>query len=172
MTGLGAQRNSQDTPPAIGDASPWGALVQSVRLDAEVQAVAARMGSGLWLAPEARRLMPFSMTSSHGPAWWASGAAAHAMQLMLGKRDLIDDCAAAARRIFSEQPGWLDVMAERGALPNLAQARRILELWERFDINGHPDLTAFARERDTGMVHGWIGEKLFVGIEPDGRAHS
>jgi len=38
---------------------------------------------------------------------------------------------------------------------------------------GERDVTLLApQKRDTGMVHGWIGDRLFVGIEPCGRAHS
>lgn len=172
MNVLAAQRIDRDVPPAPGAPSPWGAVAQAAMLAPDICAVSARMGDGLWLAETARLQLPFSIMSAHGPAWWSAGASADAARLVLGRRDLIRDCADALRRVFAERPGWLDVIAEPADLPNLAQARKILDLWERFELAGFPDLGAFRRERAAGMVHGWIADRLFVGIEPDGRAHS
>lgn len=72
----------------------------------------------------------------------------------------------------NQQPDWLDTLAPRCGLPNTAQVRKIQILHERFELKGTPPLRDFSREDDTGMVHGWIGNRLFVGIAPDGSAHS
>ena len=150
--------------------TPWGSLRSVEPFGKDIVAVIARYGGGVFVPHHARMLLD-GLVSPLGPAWWGWTAGVAAAALACG----VDEPLANTlwiNALYSERPDWLDALAPRCGLPNTAQVQRIRNLHERFELDGLPSLRRFSREADTGMVHGWIGDRLFVGIEPDGRAHS
>jgi hypothetical protein len=158
--------------PSQWSASPWGPIQTVTPAGPVAAAISATLGNGVWLSPAGRVALPPSIVSPHGPEWWDDqvGAAliATCLYAPVASRDAHENLMTLLRR----RPDWLDAIAAPHEKPNAAQARTILLLWERFSAPEPPCFALFARERDTGMVHGWIGNRLFVGIEPCGRAHS
>jgi len=115
--------------------------------------------------------MPAGMQPLHGRAFWEEDCEIWAVLIVFAILDDADRSRAVAI-LARWKPDWLDALAADHGLPTAAQVARIRRLWADFSAPAEPDLAAFAREADTGMVHGWIGMQIFVGIEPDGRAHS
>jgi hypothetical protein len=158
--------------PVRGAWSPWGA-VDGVEVLAEgVVFVSTPSHGGAWLSTAAQTRMPGPLQPMHGRMWWEEDCEVWAPLLVFDVHDADNTRGRAIAILARWKPGWLDALAGRCGVPNAAQAARIADLWTRFGVVGAPDLAAFPREADTGMVHGWIGAALFVGIEPDGRAHS
>ena len=157
------------TELVLGAVTPWGSLLEAHDFVGPLVAVTARYGQGVFLPDHARDRLD-GIVSPHGQAWWGWSVGAAAAALACCADEPLANIWI--NTLYAERPDWLDTLAPRCGLPNAAQVQRIRVLHERFNLDGLPTLRAFAREDDTGMVHGWIGDRLFVGIEPDGRAHS
>jgi hypothetical protein len=163
--------------PQDGGPSPWGPIQRLQPIGLSAISAEARFGCGFWLSPTGRKAIPGEILSPFGPAWWcdAAGGAllATVLQLPAASGDPQTTLQANLLTLLWRRPDWLDALAAPMGLPNAAQARTILLLWERFGVTQDARFALFGRESDTGMVHGWIGDRrLFVGIEPNGRAHS
>jgi hypothetical protein len=170
---IAADLGADWTPrPEQWSASPWGPIKAVTPAGPVAAAVSATLGDGVWLSARGQAALPPAIVSPHGAAWWDDQAGAALIATCLYAPVASADAQANLMTLLRRRPDWLDAIAAPHALPNAAQARTILLLWERFTVPEPPCFALFPRERDTGMVHGWIGRKLFVGIEPDGRAHS
>jgi hypothetical protein len=159
-------------PPRRGGLSPWGVVDAVTPFKDGVVFVSTPSHGGFWVPQEQQHRLPSAIAPMHGRSWFEEDCEAWVVVLAF---DLEDDEAERGRAIAilaHWKPDWLDALAPACALPTAAQVAKIRDLWTRFSVPGEPDLAAFPRERDTGMVHGWIGAKLFVGVEPCGRAHS
>jgi hypothetical protein len=158
-------------PPAVGGQSPWGAIDGVERISDDIVIVFTASHGGAWLSPTAHARMPASIQPMHGRSWWEEDCEILAVLIAFGIHDRLDRNTAIGA-LARWHPDWLDALAPAHELPTAAQVARIRKLWADFAVEGAPDFTAFPREAGTGMVHGWIGTKIFVGVEPDGRAHS
>ena len=158
-------------PPIVGDPSPWGVIDGVEPLADGVVFVCTPSHGGAWLSPAAQARMPAALQPMHGRAFWEEDCEICAVLIVFALHDSLDRSRAIAI-LARWKPLWLDALAADHDLPTAAQIARIRRLWADFSVPGEPDFTAFSREADTGMAHGWIGTRIFVGIEPDGRAHS
>jgi hypothetical protein len=158
--------------PQEGGMSPWGPVETFTPVGPLAVIVTASFGSGVWLSRTGRQAMPGAILSPFGQGWWDDEAGAALIAICLDAPVASGDAQADLMTLLRRRPDWLDAIAAPMGLPNVAQARRILLLWARFGVAEEPRFTLFGRESDTGMVHGWIGRRLFVGIEPDGHAHT
>ena len=155
----------------VGVQSPCGAIDGVERVSEDVVIVFTATHGGAWLSQAAQARIPSSIQPMHGRSWWEEDCEILAVLLVFGIHDHMDRSTSIGA-LARWHPDWLDALAQAHELPTAAQVARIRKLWADFTVEGAPDFTAFPREADTGMVHGWIGTKIFVGIEPDGRAHS
>lgn len=158
--------------PEHGSASPWGPIRTVTPAGPVAAIVAATLGDGVWLSARGQAALPSAIVSPHGAAWWDDEAGAALIATYLYAPVASADAQTNLMTLLRRRPDWLDAIAAPQALPNAAQARTILLLWDRFAVPEPPCFALFPREADTGMVHGWIGKRLFVGVEADGRAHS
>lgn len=150
--------------------TPWGSLKAIETWSPGLANVWGAFGGGVFVEIGRRHQLD-DVVSPHGQAWWSWNAGVPATSLAFGLGEDMNRSHWIAR-LYGERPDWLDALAARCGVANSAQVRTIFALHERFGLGGIPDFRLFARERETGMVHGWIGSKLFVGIELCGRAHS
>jgi hypothetical protein len=158
--------------PREGGMSPWGPVQTSTPAGPVAVIVTATFGGGVWLSRTGRQAMPGAILSPFGQGWWDDEAGAAVIATWLFAPVASGDAQADLMTLLRRRPDWLDAIAAPMGRPNAAQARKILLLWARFSVPEEPCFALFGRESDTGMVHGWIGKKLFVGIEPDGASHS